>query len=143
MKNNIYSRASMILVVCFSIMIVSYATMAPEASEAQNVSQPKIMIASPDVQIGKNTKIIIKGAGFEPGTEISLLFTAIDGVIADIDSGLTPKPVANQMGEWTTTWDSAPFIKRKLIRPGSYALTAADKEYNFLTQTTITFRSGK
>lgn len=137
---NIITRTIMI---CFLMIIVSLGYANTEAADTKQGSQPKIIVDTSDLQISKTTKVEIRGEGFKPESQISLLFTTIDKVTTDIEATLKPKPVANQRGEWSTTWDYGRFVKRKLIKPGSYDLFAADEEYNIISETTVTFTSSK
>jgi hypothetical protein len=101
------------------------------------------MVAAPNVKMGSKAKITIVGTGFKPGQEVSLLFTTMDGVQADIGYALKPKPVANKLGAWATTWSCGRYIKKKLIKEGAYAITVADSEYNILAHAPVAFYKAK
>lgn len=43
-----------------------------------------------------------------------------DGVQSDIGYAVTPAPVADAKGNWTTTWSYGRFVKKKLVAEGDY-----------------------
>ncbi|MFX1554608.1 MAG: hypothetical protein ACFFBV_11835 [Promethearchaeota archaeon] len=106
-------------------------------------TEPTVVMDTPNVELSKKAQVVIRGTGFKPGQEVVLVFTAIDGVKSDIDYALKPKPIADQTGAWTTTWSCGRYIGKKLIKEGEYTITATDKEYNFITDTTVRFYAGK
>ncbi|UCG63696.1 MAG: hypothetical protein JSW12_13585, partial [Deltaproteobacteria bacterium] len=77
--------------------------------------------------------------GFQPDQEVSLLFTDVDGVQSDIGYALKPQPKANTIGAWVTTWSCGPYISKKLIKEGAYAITVTDGDYNILAHTPVAF----
>jgi hypothetical protein len=114
-----------------------------EAKEGLAQPGPTVMVATPNVKMSSKAKITIVGAGFKPGQEVSLIFTTADGVQADIGYALKPKPVANKIGAWATTWSAGRYIKKKLIKQGAYAITVADSEYNILAHAPVAFYKAK
>jgi hypothetical protein len=104
---------------------------------------PTVTVATPMVKMSKKAKITIVGTGFTPGQEVSLLFTTMDGVQADIGYALKPKPVANKMGAWVTTWSCGRYVARKLAKEGAYTITVTDSEYNTLAHTPVAFYKEK
>ncbi len=117
--------------------------MAATVVMAQNPSAAKLVVDTPQVTLSKKTVVQLSGHGFKPGQEIAVLFTAVDGVLSDIGFALDPAPVADQDGNWKTTWKCGRFIKKKLIKAGTYTLKAADTDYNVMAEATVTFVSGK
>ena len=105
------------------------------------VSAPIVTVATPMVKMNKKAKVVIMGAGFQPGQEIKLLFTTTDGSKGDIGYALKPAPVANTVGTWMTTWSCGRYVAKKLIKPGAYTITATDTEYNFLSHAPVAFYS--
>ena len=103
----------------------------------------KVMVANPYQKLDNKAKVTIVGTGFEPGQEVSLLFTSADGVQADIGYALKPAPKANKIGSWVTTWSCGRFIKKKLITKGAYAITVTDSDYNVITQAPVAFYAAK
>jgi len=127
------------------IMIVSLAgftALLPAKAEAGGLA-PKVMVATPNVKMGSKAKITIMGTGFKPGQEVSLLFTDVNGVQSDIGYALKPKPKANKIGAWVTTWSCGRYIKKKLIKAGAYAIIVADSDYNSLAHTPVAFYKAK
>ncbi|TET87206.1 MAG: hypothetical protein E3J46_06725 [Desulfobacteraceae bacterium] len=100
---------------------------------------PKVTVITPTVKLSKKATITIKGAGFKPGQEVAILFTAIDGVQSDIDYTLKPKPVADKTGAWLTTWSCGRFVSKKLIKEGTYTLMITDVDYNQIAKAKVTF----
>ena len=142
MKRVMYGLVAVIVV--FSL--VGCTTMGvgeKEAKEGLSQPGPTVMVATPNVKMGSKAKITIVGTGFKPGQEVSLLFTTMDGVQADIGYALKPKPVANKIGAWATTWSCGRYIKKKLIKEGAYAITVADSEYNTLAHAPVAFYKAK
>ena len=138
MKRLMYGLMALIVVVG----MVGYGTMGL-GEEGLAQPGPTVMVATPNVKMGSKAKITIVGTGFKPGQEVSLLFTTMDGVQADIGYALKPKPVANKIGAWATTWSCGRYIKKKLIKQGAYAITVADSEYNILAHAPVAFYKAK
>jgi hypothetical protein len=104
---------------------------------------PTVMVATPMVKMDKKAKMSIVGTGFKPGQEVSLLFTTMDGVQSDIGYALKPKPVANKVGAWATTWSCGRYIARKLVKEGAYTITVTDSDYNVLAHAPVAFYKAK
>jgi hypothetical protein len=104
---------------------------------------PIVMVAAPNVKMSSKAKITIVGTGFKPGQEVSVLFTTMDGVQADIGYALKPKPVANKVGAWATTWSAGRYVKRKLVKEGAYTITVTDSDYNVLAHAPVAFYKAK
>lgn len=101
---------------------------------------PTLTVATPVLEIGKKTQVVIMGSGFEPGQEVNLLFTTMDGVRADVGATLDPAPVANDLGAFATAWTGAGrYCSKKLIKEGVYTITATDGEYNALATAPVAF----
>ncbi|MCK4782719.1 MAG: hypothetical protein KAV87_03135 [Desulfobacteraceae bacterium] len=116
---------------------------AEEALTAPAKPGPMVVVATPYVKMGSKAKITIVGTGFKPGQEVSLLFTSADGVQADIGYALKPKPKANKIGAWVTTWSCGRYIKKKLIKEGAYSITVADTDYNLIDHCPVAFYKEK
>ena len=102
-------------------------------------SEPPLVIAAMAVQMTKNAEVFIMGMGFDPGEEITILYTDPNGVTADIGTYLKPKPVANKAGEWSTTWSCGQYVSKKLIKQGIAAIQVTDSDYNLLAHDSILF----
>jgi hypothetical protein len=142
MKRVMYGLTAVILVVGF----VGCATMGigeKEPKEGLAQPGPTVMVATPNVKMSSKVKITIVGTGFKPGQEVSLLFTTMDGVQADIGYALKPKPVANKVGAWATTWSAGRYVKRKLVKEGAYTITVTDSDYNVLAHAPVAFYKAK
>jgi len=145
MRTVVYGLIAVIMV----FGLVGCATMGPgkggaeEGLTAQMKPGPTVVVASPNVKMDKKGKITIVGTGFNPGQEVSLLFTSIDGVVADIGYALKPQPKANNLGAWVTTWSCGRYISKKLIKEGAYAITVADSDYNILAHAPVAFYKAK
>lgn len=117
--------------------------MKQEAMTAPAQPGPTIAVANPLVKMSKKVNVFITGTGFKPGQEVSILFTTLDGIEADIGYALKPPPKANKIGAWVTVWNASRYVKRKLIKPGTYIITAMDSDFNVLDYTPIVFYSDK
>ncbi len=116
---------------------------AKEALAGKNELGPTVAMGTPMVKMSKKAKAVIMGTGFNPGREVQLLFTTMDGVQSDIGYALKPKPVANKIGAWVITWSCGRYISKKLIKEGAYIITVTDSEYNFLAHTPVAFYGAK
>ncbi len=105
---------------------------------------PTVVVVDPILKLDKKTQVVIMGAGFEPGQEIHLLVTDVNGVRADVGATLDPEPVANEVGAWATAWTGAGrYISKKLIKEGVYTITVTDAEYNALASVAVAFYDAK
>lgn len=100
---------------------------------------PEISIEGP-VNLDKKGTVKISGKGFQPGSEVVLLFSTSDGVQSDIGDTLKPAPKADAEGKWKTTWKYGRLVKKKLVSAGGYAMVAVDNDYNKLASVTFTFK---
>ncbi len=145
MKRVMYGLMAVIVVVG----LAGCATMAPSKGVAKEdlavkiEAGPTVAMATPMVKMSKKAKAVIMGMGFKPGQEVQLLFTTMDGVQSDIGYALKPKPVANKIGAWVTTWSCGRYISKKLIKKGAYTITVADSDYSFLAHTPVAFYAEK
>ena len=128
-----------IVVLILVASFIGCAHMGPAKSELG----PNLVVATPMVKISKKAEVVIMGSGFEPGQEVRIVFTTMDGVSANIGSSLKPKPVANQEGALSTVWSCGRFISRKLIKEGVYTITAADSDYNLIAHAPVAFYADK
>jgi hypothetical protein len=145
MKKVVYGMIATILVVG----LAGFATLAPskglakEALAGKSEPGPTVAMGTSMVKMSKKAKAVIMGTGFKPGQEVQLLFTTMDGVQSDIGYALKPKPVANKIGAWVTTWSCGRYISKKLIKEGAYIITVTDSEYNFLAHAPVSFYAEK
>jgi hypothetical protein len=109
-----------------------------EALASKTEPGPVLMVATAENKVSSKAKVIIMGCGFKPKQEVHILFTTLDGVLSDIDDALKPKPVANEIGTWVTTWTLGGYSKI-IKEEGAYTITAADSDYNFLAQVPVAF----
>ena len=93
------------------------------------------------LELDKKGEIELFGQGFAPHSEITLLLITTDGVQSDIGYAVTPAPVADATGNWTTTWSYGRFVKKKLVAEGDYSLIATDEDFTPLAQGTVTFKT--
>ena len=102
--------------------------------------KPTLVVVTPDLDMAKSqTKVKLKGTGFEPGAAVMILFHYGDGITDDVGWALDPEPKADAKGEWATTWDAKRYMQRKLIKEGEYTISVADAEYNELDSKTVKF----
>ena len=127
-------------VLCLFAALILALAGSGVAQAADSEGSPKLMVSGPDT-MDKKASVVISGKGFKPGQEISLLFTAQDGMQSDIGYALSDVPKADQNGNWSTTWECGRFIQRKLVKAGgSYKLTATDSQYSALAHAMVTFK---
>ncbi len=100
---------------------------------------PTLILVTPEVDLAKETKVKLKGTGFEPGQALVILFTDQNGVPLDIGWALKPEPKADASGELATTWNAKRYIQKKMIKAGEYTLSVTDADYNELDSKTIKF----
>jgi len=130
----------LIALILVAVLLVGGTTGIVGANPAsKSEPAPTVMVATPILKLDKEAVVVIMGSGFEPGQELRLLFTTMDGVKADIDYYLDPEPVANEVGAWATAWTPSRFIKKKLIEEGVYTFTVTDGEYNALASAPVAF----
>ena len=101
-----------------------------------------LISVSPKVPMGKKAKVSIMGTGFKPGQEIALLFTDANGITANIEAYLDPKPEVNVNGRFFTQWKCGRYVSKKLIKPGVTAIKATDGDYSLLAHDSILFSMG-
>lgn len=133
MKKVMYAVIAALLVIC----LVGW-TQAVRSNPG-----PTVVVDTPKVKMTKKAKVVIKGTGFKPGQEVRLVFTTVDGVKSDIGGYLKPKPVADQTGAWTTTWSCGRYIRKKLIKAGTYTITVMNPEYNYIADAPVAFYAEK
>jgi len=134
----------LIAVILVAVLVIGgtigFAGASP-ASESEPA--PTVTVVTPRVELSSKAEVVILGAGFEPGQELRLLFTQLNGVQADIGYSLDPEPVANEIGAWVTLWTAKDglgrYIKKGLIEAGAYVITVTDAEYSALATAPIAF----
>jgi len=116
------------------LLVVGYAATATTA-EAKDY---KVSVAGP-AKLDKKGTVEISGSGFEPGSEIVLLFNSTDGIMSDLSGSVKPAPVADATGAWKTTWAYGRLVKKKIVKEGSYTINVANQDYEKLANTTVNF----
>ncbi|MFH1489967.1 MAG: hypothetical protein ABII06_13775 [Pseudomonadota bacterium] len=101
--------------------------------------KPSVEMAGP-VKLDKKAKTMIKGKGFKPGQEVYVVFTDKNGIESDIGYALKPAPKADDKGNWSTSWNCAHFVAKKLVKEGEFKLTVTDMDYNPLARTMVRFQ---
>lgn len=104
----------------------------------KTTAAPEMMIEG-KARLDPKGTVGIRGTHFPPQKEVALLFTTADGVQSDIGYALDPAPKAGKNGMWTTTWSYGRFVKKKLVKDGTYRLTAVDEDYNVICETMVAF----
>ena len=111
---------------------------------AETGAEPSIAAASSVVPLSEDTKVVLTGAGFEPGQEIHILIaTNQEGLeaISDLTYACDQQPVANSAGAWVTSWGDFArwYVSKEWIVEGVYSIVAADAKNNFLATTSVAF----
>jgi hypothetical protein len=109
-----------------------------EALAPKSEPGPVLMVATQEIKVSSKANVVIMGCGFKPKQEVHILFTTLDGVLSDIEDALNPKPVANEIGAWVTTWTLGGYSKI-MKEEGAYTISVADSDYNFLAHVPIAF----
>ena len=139
MKKLLYA----LLTVTITVSLIGCASTDNKSGSAKQpaftAQTPTVVVASPMIKLDKGAKISIVGAGFTPGQEISLVFTDVNGIQANIADYLKPEPMPNKSGAWYTTWSCGRYIQRKLIKEGAYVITVTDRMYTPLAQAAVAF----
>jgi hypothetical protein len=116
------------------LLVVGYAGTATRA-EAKDY---KVSVSGP-AKLDKKGTVEISGTGFEPGSEIVLLFNSTDGIKSDLSGSVKPAPVADAAGAWKTTWAYGRLVKKKIVKEGNYTIDVANQDYEKLANTTVNF----
>ena len=130
----------LIVLILVAVLVAGGTTGLVGASPAsKSEPAPTVMVATPILTLDKKAEVIIMGSGFEPGQELHLLFTTMDGVRADIGYAVDPEPVANEIGAWATAWAAGRYVSKKLIEEGVYTFTVTDGAFNALASAPVAF----
>jgi len=131
----------LIALILVAVLVIGGATGLVGANPAgKSEPAPTVMVATPILKLDKKAQVVIMGAGFEPGQEIHLVVTDVNGVRADVGATLDPEPVANEIGAWATAWTGCGrYISKKLIKEGVYTIAVTDGEYNALASVAVAF----
>ena len=121
-----------LLVACLAVGLVGTLSSADAAG-------PTLVVPDAPVDLAKETKVVFKGTGFKPGQMLSILFTDVDGVQADIGYALEPEPKADASGNFETTWDAKRYISKKLVKEGDFTVVVTDEDYNELDSKKLKF----
>lgn len=117
--------------VCTALLILGTVQLA--------FAGPSMTVKKNPVDLAKQTKVKIKGTGFQAGQDVNLVLYFPDGTKNDVGWALKPAPKADQSGNWETTFNGKRYISKKLIKAGDYKMEAMDADYNKLCSTTIQF----
>ena len=98
---------------------------------------PQVMFGADQIDLATETKIVIKGTGFQPEQALEVLYIDPDGVQTDIGYALEPAPKADGQGNFETTWDASRYISKKLLKAGDYEVLVTDADYNPLAKSTL------
>lgn len=104
---------------------------------------PVMVVATPNVALDKKAEVVLMGTGFEPGSEITILITDVNGILTDIGAALKPEPKADATGTWGATWSAGRYISKKLIKKGAYTFQATDSDYNPIAMAPVNFYEKK
>ena len=98
-----------------------------------------LAMGTPRVPLDGKAEAVIMGKGFQPGQEVFLVITDANGVQSDIEYALKPVPKADAAGAWSTTWSCGRYVKKKLVKEGTFVITAVNTKYEPLASTEVTF----
>lgn len=100
---------------------------------------PSMRIDNAPVDLATQKKVDITGTGFQAGQKVNLVLYFPDGTKNDVGWALDPEPQADSSGTWKTTLNGKRYIKKKLIKAGSYKLEAMTPEYKSICSTMVEF----
>ena len=141
MKKLLYALTTVVIMI--GLVGLSPSLVMDTATAQATSPGPKVAMGTPMVKMDKKAQAVIMGTGFQPGQEVSVLFTDVDGVQADIGYALKPEPKANKIGAWVTTWSCGRYVAKKLIKEGAYVITVTDSDYNVIDITPVSFYQAK
>ena len=125
-----------LLVVLVAVVVIAGlvgGTTIAAGSPGGSDPAPTVVVITPVVELSNDATVTIMGSGYEPGQEVVLIITSLDGVKADIGYALDPAPVANEVGAWATVWTAAGrYVKKKVVKEAIYSITVTDADYNTL-----------
>jgi len=107
-------------------------------AQTQAFAGPKIAV-TPMANLVKTETISIMGSGFAPGKEVRILYTDPNGITADLESYLNPKPSVRNDGTFYAVWKCGRYVSKKMIRPGVTSIRVVDDDYNLLAHASIAF----
>lgn len=99
-----------------------------------------------EAKLAASTRVWIRGAGFVPGTSLTLLIADSYGVQTDIsitgdpraDGGGSVYPlIVNDDGSWATEWLIGRFSRSGVGSEGMFTLGVYDEDYNLLATTPL------
>ena len=99
---------------------------------------PTVVVGEPVLELSGEVKVVIMGAGFEPGQEIHLIAT-IRGARSDIGFLLDPEPVVNETGAWITAWGPESYASRKMLTEGAVTIEVTDADYVTIANGVVAF----
>ena len=118
--------------------MVAIALVVGFGLQTQAFAEPRIAV-KPMANLSKNETISIYGAGFSPGKEIKILYTDPQGITADLESYLDPKPSIRNDGSFYAVWKCGRYVSKKMILPGVTFIKVADEDFNLLAHGSIAF----
>lgn len=92
-----------------------------------------------ELKLDNKGVVELLGKGCGPSQKLMVLFTTEDGVQSDIGYALKPETVADSNGVLKAEWSYGRFVKKKLVKEGSYALTVTNEDFNELASTEVVF----
>ena len=107
--------------------------------KSATASGATLAMGTPRVPLDGKAEAVIMGKGFQPGQEVFLVITDASGVQSDIEYALKPVPKADAAGAWSTTWSCGRYVKKKLVKEGTFVITAVNTKYEPLASTEVTF----
>ena len=123
----------------FLVMVLVFGIIGCATTEKKPELAGTLEILTPEVDMAKETKVKLKGAGFKPGDSVMILFYDENGVPLDVGWALKPEPKADANGDWETTWNAKRYMQKKMIKAGEYTLAVTDADYNQIDSQKVKF----
>ena len=133
MKTTLIGLMTLILIMAF------WGCASTSGGQSATAFSATIVMGTPRVPLDNEAEAVIMGKGFQPGQEVFLVITDANGVQSDIEYAIKPIPKADAAGAWSTTWSCGRYVKKKLVREGTFVITAVSTKYEPLTSTQVTF----
>lgn len=133
MKTTLTGLMTLILILGF------WGCASTSGGKSATASGATIVMGTPRVPLDKEAEAVIMGKGFQPGQEVFLVITDANGVQSDIEYALKPIPKADAAGAWSTTWSCGRYVQKKLVKEGTFVITAVSTKYEPLASAQVTF----
>jgi hypothetical protein len=128
-------RKYLLILMALVIMVGSVIVYAEAKADATPASSPDLTVYPPIANLNKSTTVAILGAGFEPNTEMNILFYDGFGSIG----ALSDTVVSDDRGNFIVGWNLGRYTRRGILWQGVTSIMAADMDFNPIASSPIAF----